>query len=569
MVSAGILVSAGITRTPGANPADTIGGFIMIVLSTQNISKHFGVVRALDGVSIDLLAGQVHGIVGENGAGKSTLMKILSGVERPDSGQVMFRGQLVDLRNPLDAQRMGISMIHQELNLIDELSVADNIFLGREKTVAGFVDRSSTMTAATEILGSIRCDVPANAKVKSLSIAQKQMIEIAKAVSIKASVLIMDEPTAVLSGRETAALFDLVNRLRGDGVAVVYISHLLPEVLKICDQATVMRDGKIVETIQSERATKTPVLSCAEEPGRSAHDPALRRTSERASPTLEQIGERGLASRMVGRPLADHFPKREPAGEEIAIEVTGLNVPGKVKDVSFVVRRGEILGFAGLIGAGRTEMAEAVCGLRKKSSGHVSVSGKLVSIRNVRDAVRAGLAYLSEDRKATGLTLAMSIAQNTTLASLKQRWIRRSAETATTHRRVDELKIKVGNIHNPVSSLSGGNQQKVALAKWLETKPKVLFVDEPTRGVDIGAKEQIYQLIQSLTRAGMACILISSELNEVIGLSHRIAVMRNGQIAATLDAASATEESIMHYAAGVENSTGRVASATLSDSKEV
>jgi ribose transport system ATP-binding protein len=535
----------------------------MPVLSTQNITKQFGSVRALDGVSIDLLPGQVHGIVGENGAGKSTLMKILSGVEQPDSGQVLLHCKPVELRNVLDAQRLGISMIHQELNLIDELSVADNIFLGREKTVGGIVDRTSTITAAAEILRGIRCDVPATARVKSLSIAQKQMIEIAKAVSIKASVLIMDEPTAVLSGRETAALFDLVNRLRANGVALVYISHLLPEVLKICDQVTVMRDGKIVETIQSERATKTPVLRYSEEPGLTRGDPALRNTPEPASVTLEQIGERGLASRMVGRPLADHFPKREPAGEEIAIEVTGLSVPGKVRDISFVVRRGEILGFAGLIGAGRTEMAEAVCGLRKKSAGTVTVSGKIVSIRTVRDAVRAGLAYLSEDRKATGLTLNMSIAQNTTLASLKNRWIRPMAEAATTFRRVENLKIKVGSIHHPVSSLSGGNQQKVALAKWLETQPKVLFVDEPTRGVDIGAKEQIYQLIQSLTRGGMACILISSELNEVIGLSHRIAVMRGGQIAATLDAASATEESIMQYAAGVETPTGGVASATL------
>lgn len=498
-----------------------------IVLATDNISKQFGPIRALDGVSLALHSGQVHGIVGENGAGKSTLMKILSGVEHPDSGRILLGQQPVVFRHPSDAQRLGISMIHQELNLIDELTVAANIFLGREKTVGGLVDRRSARAASAELLHSICCQVSPDAKIKTLSIAQKQMIEIAKAVSIKASVLIMDEPTAVLSGRETAALFELISRLRGAGAAIVYISHLLSEVLGICDQVTVMRDGKMVESLAADQ--------------------------------VRLIGERGLASKMVGRPLADHFPRLQPAGAEVAIEVTGLSVPGKVSDVSFQVRRGEILGFAGLIGAGRTEMAEAVCGLRPKSAGDVKIDGQAVSIKSVRAAMRAGLAYLSEDRKGTGLTLDMSIAQNITLAALKQRWIHRRAEAATARRRLAELKIRAGSIYDPVASLSGGNQQKVALAKWLETNPRVLFVDEPTRGVDIGAKEQIYQLIQTLTQAGMACVLISSELNEVLGLSHRIAVMRGGRIVATLDASVATEESIMHHAAGVaepESKTG-------------
>ena len=495
-----------------------------VVLSTENISRQFGPVRALGDVSIQLLAGQVHGIVGENGAGKSTLMKILSGVERPDSGTVLVRGKPVELRHPADAQRLGISMIHQELNLIDDLSVADNIFLGREKTSAGWVHQSQTREAAAKLLTSVGCDVSPAAKVNTLSIAQKQMVEIAKAVSTQASVLIMDEPTAVLSGRETAALFELIGRLRRDGVAIVYISHLLPEVLKVCDQVTVMRDGQVVETMGIDQ--------------------------------VRAIGERGLASKMVGRPLADHFPKREPADGEVAFEVRGLNVAGKLSDISFTVKHGEILGFAGLIGAGRTEMAEAICGLRIKSSGAIFLDGKPVQIESVQQSVRAGLAYLSEDRKGTGLTLGMSIAQNTTLASLAKWWIHPAQESAITRKRVSGLKIKIGSIHDPVSSLSGGNQQKVALAKWLETSPRVLFVDEPTRGVDIGAKEQIYQLIQSLTRQGMACVLISSELNEVIGLSHRIAVMRGGKIATIMDAGTATEESIMHYAAGVEEEMG-------------
>jgi ribose transport system ATP-binding protein len=255
---------------------------------------------------------------------------------------------------------------------------------------------------------------------------------------------------------------------------------------------------------------------------------------------------------MVGRPIADHFPPRQPPGDEIALDVIGLNVPGRVIDASFTVRRGEILGFAGLIGAGRTELAEAVCGLRRKTSGEIKINGISTQINSVRDAVRAGLAYLSEDRKGTGLSLNLSVAGNTTLASLKNWWIRSREESSRTMGRVNDLKIKVGSIYDPVSSLSGGNQQKVALAKWLETHPTILFIDEPTRGVDIGAKEQIYQLIQSLTQAGMACVLISSELNEVIGLSHRVAVMRGGKIAKILDARDASEESIMQYAAGVQ-----------------
>jgi ribose transport system ATP-binding protein len=493
-----------------------------IVLATQGVSRRFGAVRALDEVSIDLRAGEVHGIVGENGAGKSTLMKILSGVEQPDSGRVLVRGEPVELKHPVDAQRRGISMIHQELNLVDDLSVADNISLGREKSRLGWVNAGQTKSQAAELLRSVRCDVSPGAKVKTLSVAQKQMVEIAKAISGNASVLIMDEPTAVLSGREVAALSELIARLKRDGVAIVYISHILPEILQISDRVTVMRDGRVVETMDA--------------------------------PRVREIGEMGLAGKMVGRPMADHFPKRMTHHDDVAIEVRGISSPANVHDVSFSVRHGEILGFAGLIGAGRTELAETICGLRRKSTGQVLIDGESVNIRHINDAVRAGLAYLSEDRKGSGLTLGMSIVQNTTLISLRRYarpFVSRRAEEAATQKRIDELRIKVGGIHAPVQSLSGGNQQKVALAKWLETGPKVLIIDEPTRGVDIGAKEQIYQLIQALTQQGMACILISSELNEVIGMSHRIAVMRGGRIVTILDAATATEESIMRYAAGV------------------
>ncbi len=495
------------------------------VLRTESVVKQFGPVRALDGVSIDLWPGEVHAIVGENGAGKSTLMKVLSGVERPDGGRVLVRGEVASFRSPAEAQRRGIAMIHQELNLVDELSVADNIFLGRERVGrAGLVDRRGTDAAAAAVLRRVGCDVPPGVAVGALSIAQKQLVEIAKAVSLEAAVLIMDEPTAVLGGPEVAALFALVERLRRDGVAVVYISHLLAEVLAVADRVTVLRDGRTVETLDRAGAAAA--------------------------------GEHGLASRMVGRAMEGHFPPRQavPANATVALDVRGLSVPGRVDGVSFSVRHGEILGFAGLVGAGRTEVAEAVCGLRRKGGGAVAVDGVQVDIADVRDAMAAGLAYLSEDRKLTGLVLPMSVTANTTLATLRRygrALLDRRAEAATARRRAAELATKVGHVGDPVSSLSGGNQQKVALAKWLEAGPKVLVVDEPTRGVDVGAKGQIYQLIQGLTRQGMACILISSELNEVLGLSHRVAVMRAGRLVATLDAAEATEQAVMGWAAGV------------------
>jgi ribose transport system ATP-binding protein len=507
-----------VSELPGPDAAS----IVLPILEADRVSKRFGPVRALDEVSMDFRRGEVHAIIGENGAGKSTLMKILAGIEQPDGGRILFAGKPVELKNPADAQRRGISMIHQELNLVDDLSIAENIFLGRERAVLGWVRRGGTIAAARQLLRSVGCEIAPSTKVKSLSIAEKQMVEIAKAISMRAGVLIMDEPTAVLSRREVTALFQLIARLKNDGVAIAYISHILPEVLEICDRVTVMRDGAVVETIDSAPAYV--------------------------------LGERGLASKMVGREMADHFPPREPPEQEVTIYVRNLTVPGKVHNVSFEVRRGEILGFAGLVGAGRTEMAEGLCGLRRARVEELLIDGQPMRIRNPRAAVRAGVAYLSEDRKGAGLTLGMSVAENTTLISLRRYCrplISRRREEAVTQRYVDDLSIKVSDVRDPVQKLSGGNQQKVALAKWLETNPRVLIIDEPTRGVDIGAKEQIYQLIQSLTRSGMACILISSELNEVLGLSHRIAVMRGGRIVATLDAAAATEEQIMHHAAGV------------------
>ncbi|CAN5439825.1 sugar ABC transporter ATP-binding protein [soil metagenome] len=551
-------------------------------IEIRDVSMQFPAVRALDSVSLSLSRGEVHGLIGENGAGKSTLMKILSGLQRPTSGQIVVDGQPVQLQHPIDAQKLGIVMIHQELNLVDELSVADNIFLGREPGRFGWVDGRLMRTAASELLTSLDSPLSPRAKVRSLSIAQQQMVEIAKAVSQKARVLIMDEPTAVLTARETKALFALIERLKQTGVTIVYISHILPEVLQVCDRITVMRDGKIVKTLDDPRA--------------------------------ENVTERQLASLMVGREMSDFFPPRNTAGSEVVLSIKNLSVPGHVSDVSFDLHAGEILGFAGLIGAGRTEMAEAIAGLRRKSAGaiylapspgipgegwdegsvttveraasleqnpHPSLSRNTergeenapigrtgvspalqeIKIHSPRDAVAAGIAYMSEDRKSAGLSLDLSIVHNTTLVSLPRYgtvWLSRHREEAATRRHVKDLEIKTGRLRDPVRSLSGGNQQKVLLAKWLETSPRVLIIDEPTRGVDIGAKRQIYGQIAALTARGMACILISSELNEVLGLSHRVAVMRNGKLQIILEARDATEQTVMNYAAGVtgkENGT--------------
>ena len=479
--------------------------------------------RALADVSLDLRAGEIHGLVGENGAGKSTLSKILSGIERPTSGRISIGGRGVHLNHPIDAQNLGIVMIHQEMNLVDELSAADNVFLGRERRRFGLVDRRATERIAGDLLYSLHSHVSPRARVGTLSIAQQQAVEIAKALSYQARVLIMDEPTAVLTRHETEALFRVVRKLREGGVTIVYISHLLPEVLGLCDRVTVMRDGRIVATLDEERVKRTT--------------------------------ERELAGLMVGRAMSEHFPKRSPASDEVVLRVNNVSVPGRVRDVSFELRRGEILGFAGLIGAGRTELGEAIAGLRKRTSGDISINDRPTHIGSPPDAVRAGIAYLSEDRKGAGLTLGMGVAENVTLPTLRDfatmGFVRRRVETEATREHISNLRIKLSRPRQPIDTLSGGNQQKVAIAKWLEARPKVLILDEPTRGVDVGAKEEIYQLIHRLAGEGLACMFISSELNEVLGMCHRIAVMRNGKLVETIDGSSASEQQLMQAAAGV------------------
>jgi ribose transport system ATP-binding protein len=483
-------------------------------------------VRALDGVSVSFEAGEVHGIVGENGAGKSTLMKILGGVQKPTAGEMLIDGAVVALAGVRHAQRLGIGMIHQELNLVDELSVTENVFLGREITRAGVLDRNAMHDQTENALRQIQAPYAADARVGDLSLAGKQLVEIARAISVQASILIMDEPTAVLSEPESKALFALIARLKERGVTILYISHRLVEVCGICDRITVLRDGAWIATLDGKSAS----------PGQ-------------------------LADLMVGRPLNDFYPAKGavPTGEP-ALEIRDAG------GASLAVSRGEILGLAGLVGAGRTELAEAIVGVRARGMpagqkpsafelGEIRIDGVARRIRSPKEAMRNGIAYVSEDRKKLGLLVSLSVQRNVTLANLRAygRVLVSAAnerESAENWRR--ELDIRVAKLDEPAETLSGGNQQKVSVAKWLDTKPRVLILDEPTRGVDVGAKREMYYLIQRLAAEGMACIVISSDLPEIIGLCHRATVMRDGRIVGELDGDSLSEEAVMRLAAGVE-----------------
>jgi ribose transport system ATP-binding protein len=488
-------------------------------LEVHDIAMQFPAVRALDGVTLAFESGEVHGIIGENGAGKSTLMKILSGLQSPTQGSIQMDGNPTQLNSVRDAMDHGIAMIHQELNLVDELTVAENIFLGREIAKAGILDRAEMSKLAKGYLEQVHAPFSPNVRLGDLSIAGKQLVEIAKAVATNAQIVIMDEPTAVLSEPEAAALFELIGKLKSQGVTVLYISHRLAEVCAICDRITVLRDGKFVATVD----------------GRTAN-PA------------------DLANLMVGRELADFYPPKveAPPGEPV-LEVVEARVPGFVESASLAVRPGEILGLSGLVGAGRTELAEAIVGLRP-ISGTIRIEGKPATISSPRQAKARGISYVSEDRKGLGLILSLSTIDNTSMASLDRYGfvVDRKAERVSAERWKKDLDIRVGNIDAPVLFLSGGNQQKVSLAKWLETKPRILILDEPTRGVDVGAKREIYNLILELAKEGLACIVISSELQEIIGLCHRAIVMRDGRTVGEVSGDSLTEESIMHLAAGVE-----------------
>jgi len=490
------------------------------ILTITGVTKDYLAVRAVSNLSLSINAGEAHGLIGENGAGKSTLMKILSGIERPTEGSVTFDGRPLVLRSAAEAMKRGIAMIHQELNLIDELSVADNIFLGRERTNLGLVDRGSAETVALKLLNQLGSNINPKVKVDRLSIADQQLVEIAKALSCEARLLIMDEPTAVLSERETTALFRVINQMRlHQGVTIIYISHILPEVRRLCDRISVLRDGQLVKTVEPR-----------------------------------EVDDAALAELMVGRDLGDIYPARLAHQSDTMLEARNFFVDGWVRGAGIDLHRGEIVGLAGLVGSGRTEFAEAIAGLRPRRSGSVSIVGEPADIRGPADAVLHRIAYVSEDRKLRGLHLDLSITENSTMANLRgygAPLLNQAARTAAAQQHAKRLGTRCASVGQRVASLSGGNQQKVALAKWLDTKPNVLLLDEPTRGVDIGAKQEIYQLIHALAAEGRAILMISSEMPELIGLCHRILVMRHGRIVGSLPGDKATESDIMHLAAGV------------------
>jgi len=487
----------------------------------EGIDKHFPGVHALDGASFELLPGEVHALLGENGAGKSTLMKILCGVYQPDGGTIRIKGREVHIPNPRAAQELGISIIHQELMLMPHLTVAQNIFIGREARgrVPFFLDDRRLNEQAQELFKRLHLELDPRARVGSLTVARQQMVEIAKAISWDSDVLIMDEPTAALTDTEIEELFRVVRQLREHGVGVVHISHRLEEMKQIADRVTVMRDGRYIAT-----------LPIAEAP----------------IPTIINL--------MVGRTIYEEAPAAPTSGEqEVVLEVRGLRRGRMVRDVSFKLHRGEILGVAGLVGAGRTEVARAIFGADPLEAGEVLVHGRKMEIHSPQDAVRAGIGYLSEDRKRYGLAITMDVETNIVIASIRRflaflGQINTRATRAAAERFVERLNIKTPSIRQRVRNLSGGNQQKVIIGKWLAADTDILIFDEPTRGIDVGAKSEIYHLLNELAAQGKAIVMISSELPEILRMSHRIIVMCEGRLTGELNGRDATQEAIMTYA---------------------
>jgi ribose transport system ATP-binding protein len=485
------------------------------LLSLRGVTKRYGGVHALGGVDFSLRAGEIHALLGENGAGKSTLINVLAGLVRPESGTVEVNGVRVEIRTVADADRLGIRVIHQELSLAPNLSVAENLFLGREPLRFGLLDRRRMLDEAQRLiasLGLLEIGSP-EALVASLSTARQQMVEIARALSVHSRVLILDEPTSSLSEAETAALFTALRRLRDQGVGIIYISHRLEEVRRLADRITVLRDGKNVGT-----------------------------------QSVSDLDSRTLVRWMVGRDIKDHFPRAPWNPGATALEVRRLR-NSRVHDVSFTLRRGEILGFAGLVGAGRSELARALFGIDPIESGEVFVEGRPVTIGSPAEARAAGIALVPEDRKRQGLVMTGSVAYNLALPWTRD-WIhgiridgpRRASIVA---KAIGEFSIKVSGPEQRVGSLSGGNQQKVVIGRWMEHPPRILILDEPTRGVDVGAREEVYTILRGLVVAGMAVILISSDLPEVMGLSHRLALYRDGRIVREVGASEATPEDVM------------------------
>ena len=462
--------------------------------------------------------GEVHAIAGENGAGKSTLMKLLSQAERLDDGEVELDGEGVRFQGPRHAQQLGIAMVHQEFALAPHLSIAENLVLGHETSRLGLIARGSERRRARELLERVGLDVDPSRRVGSLPVAAQQRVEIAKALAIDAKVVIMDEPTATLTEREIEGLFEVIKDLSDHGIAVLYISHRLDEITRIADRVTVMRDGQVVETLEKDR-----------------------------------IDEREIVRLMVGRDIENLYPKEEVELGDVLLRVEGITRRGVLRDCSFELRAGEILGFAGIMGAGRTELARAVFGADPIDSGRIELDGQELAIGSPRDAIDAGIGYLTEDRKGEGLAMQLAVEANITMANVPGRpaWIDRKAEHDVAEKRADELDIRAPSLSTPVQSLSGGNQQKVVVAKWLETSARVLFFDEPARGIDVGTKAELFKLLGALAKDGRSIVLISSYLPELINLCDRVLVLRDGAIAGELQRDELSEERIAELATGV------------------
>ncbi len=489
------------------------------LIQMEHIHKYFPGVHALNDVHLSVNAGEVHALIGENGAGKSTLMKVLNGIYKKDGGRILYKGNEVELDGPEAAQALGIGMIHQELNLMPHLTVAQNIFIGREPMRLGlFIDAAKANAQAQQLLDSLNIRIDATTLVSNLSVAKQQLVEIAKALSYDSELLVMDEPTAALTESEIVELFKFIRQLKAKGHGIIYISHRLEELWEISDRVTVMRDGQYVDTVNTEDVTKEDIINM-----------------------------------MVGRVIYED-PKQKsnvPPDAPVVLEARNL-VAKNVKDVSFTLRKGEILGFAGLMGAGRTETVRALFGADPLESGEVYLHGKKVEIRSPSDAVKHGIGYLSEDRKAFGLATGLSVRENTVMAYLEKftrgLFVNDRQVDKTTSQYVDQIGIKTPSNRQLIKNLSGGNQQKVVIAKWLVRDCQVLIFDEPTRGIDVGAKSEIYKLMNQLAAQGKSIIMISSELPELLRMSDRILVMSEGHAAGELDISEATQTAIMHYA---------------------
>lgn len=493
------------------------------ILELEGIVKEFSSVRVLDRVSMSIRQGEIMGLIGENGAGKSTLIKIVTGIYQKTEGTVRLDGKQVNIPDYITAKGLGIGIVPQEFNLINYLTVYENIFLGNERNRGIFLDKSAMRGEARAQLAALKMPLDVDKAVSDLSVAEKQMVEIAKAMVLDARILIFDEPTTTLTAVEVQHLFALMRKLKEQGVTMIFISHKLGEVLSICDRVTVLRDGILVSV-----------------------DP------------VADLDTTIMARKMVGRDFSQVFPEKvDSSGKPPILEVENLSCPVLLKDVSFTLRKGEILGFAGLVGAGRTETMEAVMGLRKIEGGTIRLDGKEVRIHHPREAVDHGLAYISEDRQGKGIVMDYDIPKNISLISLKEKYKKRglidkAKETAASEHYIKEFNIVAASKRAALRFFSGGNQQKVYLARWMDTKPRILILDEPTRGIDINAKREIYEFIHRLAEDGISCIIISSEMEEVIGMCDRVYVMREGRIAGCLVKEQVTEENIVFNATGIQ-----------------